>query len=89
MLLTAVISTNNYKLQHVIGFYQIFPHVLHKKKEQQSWVWRLQFNGHLVCFLSSHRFITTKGIKICVSSNQKWVQTAMKKIDQKHAIKGK
>ncbi|NWS47277.1 XCL1 protein, partial [Probosciger aterrimus] len=32
-------------------------------------------------------FITTKGIKICVNSNQKWVQTAMKKIDQKRAIK--
>ncbi|XP_061309111.1 lymphotactin-like [Pezoporus flaviventris] len=34
-------------------------------------------------------FITTKGIKICVNSNQKWVQTAMKKIDQKRAIKDK
>ncbi|KAM9565411.1 lymphotactin-like isoform 1-T2 [Guaruba guarouba] len=34
-------------------------------------------------------FITTKGIKICVNSNQKWVQTAMKKIDRKRAIKGK
>ncbi|XP_009954525.1 PREDICTED: lymphotactin-like [Leptosomus discolor] len=27
-------------------------------------------------------FITTKGIKICVSPNQKWVRTAVKKIDQ-------
>uniref|UniRef100_A0A8C6J0V6 Chemokine interleukin-8-like domain-containing protein n=1 Tax=Melopsittacus undulatus TaxID=13146 RepID=A0A8C6J0V6_MELUD len=34
-------------------------------------------------------FITTKGIKICVNSNQKWVQTAMTRIDQKRAIKGK
>ncbi|KFV45078.1 Lymphotactin, partial [Tyto alba] len=28
-------------------------------------------------------FITTKGIKICVSPDQKWVQAAIKKIDQK------
>ncbi|NWH75997.1 XCL1 protein, partial [Piaya cayana] len=33
-------------------------------------------------------FITTKGIKICVSPKQKWVQTAMRKIDQKRT-KGK
>ncbi|KFV16255.1 Lymphotactin, partial [Tauraco erythrolophus] len=32
-------------------------------------------------------FITTKGIKICVSPNQKWVQAAIKKIDQNHATK--
>ncbi|NXJ44641.1 XCL1 protein, partial [Spizaetus tyrannus] len=34
-------------------------------------------------------FITTKGIKICVSPKQKWVQTAMKKIDQKRTTKGR
>uniref|UniRef100_A0A672TIW7 Chemokine interleukin-8-like domain-containing protein n=1 Tax=Strigops habroptila TaxID=2489341 RepID=A0A672TIW7_STRHB len=34
-------------------------------------------------------FITSKGIKICVSPDQKWVQTAIKKIDQKRAAKGK
>ncbi|NWQ92607.1 XCL1 protein, partial [Burhinus bistriatus] len=34
-------------------------------------------------------FITTKGIKICVSPNQKWVQSAIKKIDQKRTTKGK
>lgn len=34
-------------------------------------------------------FITSKGIKICVSPDQKWVQMAMKKIDQKRVIKGK
>ncbi|XP_010074370.1 PREDICTED: lymphotactin-like [Pterocles gutturalis] len=34
-------------------------------------------------------FITTKGIKICVSPDQKWVQAAMKKIDQKRATKGR
>ncbi|NXF48992.1 XCL1 protein, partial [Oceanites oceanicus] len=34
-------------------------------------------------------FITTKGIKICVSPNQKWVQAAIKKIDQKRTTKGK
>ncbi|KFP50167.1 Lymphotactin, partial [Cathartes aura] len=32
-------------------------------------------------------FITTKGIKICVSSDQKWVQAAIKKIDQKRTTK--
>ncbi|NXH72328.1 XCL1 protein, partial [Hydrobates tethys] len=32
-------------------------------------------------------FITTKGIKICVSPDQKWVQTAMKIIDQKRTTK--
>ncbi|KFR14600.1 Lymphotactin, partial [Opisthocomus hoazin] len=32
-------------------------------------------------------FINTKGIKICVSPDQKWVQAAMKKIDQKRATK--
>ncbi|KFP27868.1 Lymphotactin, partial [Colius striatus] len=32
-------------------------------------------------------FITTKGIRICVSPNQKWVQVAMKKIDQKRTTK--
>ncbi|NWR55642.1 XCL1 protein, partial [Bucorvus abyssinicus] len=34
-------------------------------------------------------FINTKGIKICVSRDQKWVQTAMNKIDQKRTTKGK
>ncbi|NWU73031.1 XCL1 protein, partial [Pterocles burchelli] len=34
-------------------------------------------------------FITTKGIKICVSPDQKWVQAAVKKIDQKRTTKGK
>ncbi|NXA13003.1 XCL1 protein, partial [Sapayoa aenigma] len=34
-------------------------------------------------------FITTKGIKICVSSNQKWVQHAIKKIEEKRAAKRK
>ncbi|XP_009937793.2 lymphotactin [Opisthocomus hoazin] len=34
-------------------------------------------------------FINTKGIKICVSPDQKWVQAAMKKIDQKRATKSK
>ncbi|NXN47254.1 XCL1 protein, partial [Rhinoptilus africanus] len=32
-------------------------------------------------------FITTKGIKICVSPDQKWVQSAIKKIDQKRTTK--
>lgn len=59
------------------------------KPVRRVWVWRLEFNGHLVCFLSSYRFINTKGIKICVSSGQKWVQTAMNKIDQKRTTKGK
>nr|XP_009673463.1 PREDICTED: lymphotactin-like [Struthio camelus australis] len=34
-------------------------------------------------------FITEKGIKICVHPDQKWVQTAIKKIDQKRSTKGK
>ncbi|NXX80798.1 XCL1 protein, partial [Urocolius indicus] len=34
-------------------------------------------------------FITTKGIKICVSPDQKWVQAAMKKIDQKRTTKSR
>ncbi|NXX63966.1 XCL1 protein, partial [Scopus umbretta] len=34
-------------------------------------------------------FITTKGIRICVSPDQKWVQAAIKKIDQKLTTKGK
>ncbi|XP_025900209.1 lymphotactin-like [Nothoprocta perdicaria] len=34
-------------------------------------------------------FITAKGIKICVRADQKWVQAAMKKIDQKRSRKGK
>ncbi|XP_075583822.1 lymphotactin-like [Pelecanus crispus] len=34
-------------------------------------------------------FITTKGIKICVSPNQKWVKAAMKKIDEKRTTRGK
>ncbi|NXY70779.1 XCL1 protein, partial [Glareola pratincola] len=34
-------------------------------------------------------FITTKGIKICVSPDQKWVQSAIKKIDQKRTTRGK
>ncbi|NXW44430.1 XCL1 protein, partial [Nyctiprogne leucopyga] len=33
------------------------------------------------------RFTTTKGIKICVSPDQKWVQAAIKKIDQKRTTK--
>ncbi|KFP99559.1 Lymphotactin, partial [Haliaeetus albicilla] len=32
-------------------------------------------------------FITTRGIKICVSPKHKWVQAAMKKIDQKRITK--
>ncbi|NXK20415.1 XCL1 protein, partial [Arenaria interpres] len=32
-------------------------------------------------------FITTKGIKICVSPNQKWVQSAIKKIDQRRTTR--
>ncbi|KAM9300106.1 lymphotactin-like [Morus bassanus] len=32
-------------------------------------------------------FITTKGVKICVSRDQKWVQAAMKHIDQKRTTK--
>ncbi|XP_075347928.1 lymphotactin-like [Mycteria americana] len=34
-------------------------------------------------------FLTTRGIKICVSPDQKWVQAAMKKIDEKRTTKGK
>ncbi|NXE20165.1 XCL1 protein, partial [Ardeotis kori] len=34
-------------------------------------------------------FVTRKGIKICVSANQKWVQDAMKRIDKKQTTKGK
>ncbi|NWS22967.1 XCL1 protein, partial [Pachyramphus minor] len=33
--------------------------------------------------ISAIVFITRDGIKICVSPDQKWVQTAMKKIDQR------
>ncbi|NXN55163.1 XCL1 protein, partial [Rynchops niger] len=32
-------------------------------------------------------FITTKGIKICVSPDQNWVQSAIKKIDQRRTAK--
>ncbi|NXP34819.1 XCL1 protein, partial [Leiothrix lutea] len=32
-------------------------------------------------------FITTKGIKICVCANQRWVQTAIKRIDGRRAAK--
>ncbi|NWX24158.1 XCL1 protein, partial [Aegotheles bennettii] len=34
-------------------------------------------------------FINRRGIRICVSPDQKWVQAAMKKIDQKRTTKGK
>ncbi|NXA47206.1 XCL1 protein, partial [Nothocercus julius] len=34
-------------------------------------------------------FITAKGIKICVSPDQRWVEVAIKKIDQKRSRKGK
>ncbi|XP_027571745.2 lymphotactin-like [Pipra filicauda] len=34
-------------------------------------------------------FITRNGIKICVSADQKWVQTAMKKIKEKLTAKRK
>ncbi|NWW83803.1 XCL1 protein, partial [Rhynochetos jubatus] len=34
-------------------------------------------------------FLDSKGIKICVSSKEKWVPEAMKKIDQKHTTKRK
>ncbi|NXC82992.1 XCL1 protein, partial [Cercotrichas coryphoeus] len=34
-------------------------------------------------------FITARGIRICVSPDQKWVQNAMKKIDEKRAAKRK
>ncbi|NWU88213.1 XCL1 protein, partial [Onychorhynchus coronatus] len=36
--------------------------------------------------ISAVMFITRNGIKICVSADQKWVQTAMKKIDQSLAL---
>ncbi|NXN80017.1 XCL1 protein, partial [Bombycilla garrulus] len=32
-------------------------------------------------------FITARGIKICVSADQAWVQTAVKRIDQRRAAK--
>ncbi|NXC04565.1 XCL1 protein, partial [Orthonyx spaldingii] len=32
-------------------------------------------------------FITAKGIRICVSPDQNWVQTAMKKIDGRRVAK--
>ncbi|NWT83351.1 XCL2 protein, partial [Lanius ludovicianus] len=32
-------------------------------------------------------FITTKGIKICVSANRSWVQTAVRRIDERRAAK--
>jgi len=35
MLLIAVIPSNNYKLWHVIGFYHITPHFLHKTKNSK------------------------------------------------------
>ncbi|NWQ72557.1 XCL1 protein, partial [Neopipo cinnamomea] len=35
--------------------------------------------------ISAIVFITRNGIRICVSPDQKWVQTAMKKIDQRSA----
>ncbi|NWW10614.1 XCL1 protein, partial [Oreocharis arfaki] len=34
-------------------------------------------------------FITAKGIRICVSANQSWVQTAMSRIDGRRAAKRK
>ncbi|NXW86858.1 XCL1 protein, partial [Alopecoenas beccarii] len=34
-------------------------------------------------------FITRQGIKICVRPHYKWVQTAIKKIDQRRTTKGK
>ncbi|NXY22744.1 XCL1 protein, partial [Atrichornis clamosus] len=34
-------------------------------------------------------FITAKGIRICVSPDQKWVQAALKKIDERRAAKRK
>ncbi|NXD47092.1 XCL1 protein, partial [Copsychus sechellarum] len=34
-------------------------------------------------------FITARGIKICVSPDQKWVQNAIKRIDEKRAAKRK
>ncbi|NWX33694.1 XCL1 protein, partial [Notiomystis cincta] len=32
-------------------------------------------------------FITARGIKICVSADQRWVQTAIKNIDERRAAK--
>ncbi|NWS89619.1 XCL1 protein, partial [Toxostoma redivivum] len=32
-------------------------------------------------------FITARGTRICVSPDQKWVQTAIKRIDEKRAAK--
>ncbi|NWV50599.1 XCL1 protein, partial [Daphoenositta chrysoptera] len=32
-------------------------------------------------------FITAKGIRICVTPDQKWVQAAIKKIDERRAAK--
>ncbi|NXS82754.1 XCL1 protein, partial [Erpornis zantholeuca] len=32
-------------------------------------------------------FITAKGIRICVRANQQWVQTAIKKIDERRAAR--
>ncbi|NWV82707.1 XCL1 protein, partial [Dasyornis broadbenti] len=32
-------------------------------------------------------FITAKGIRICVSPDHKWVQAAMKRIDERRAAK--
>ncbi|NWW79693.1 XCL1 protein, partial [Climacteris rufus] len=34
-------------------------------------------------------FITAKGIKICVRPDQKWVQDAIKKIDERRTAKRK
>ncbi|XP_013040095.1 lymphotactin-like [Anser cygnoides] len=39
--------------------------------------------------LNAVMFITAKGIKICVHPDQKWVQVAMKRIDQKRTAKKK
>ncbi|NWV13395.1 XCL1 protein, partial [Ptilonorhynchus violaceus] len=37
--------------------------------------------------LEAVMFITAKGIRICVSPDQKWVRAAMKKIDERRAAK--
>ncbi|XP_059693937.1 lymphotactin-like [Haemorhous mexicanus] len=34
-------------------------------------------------------FVTARGIRICVSPNQKWVQAAIKRIDERRAAKRK
>ncbi|XP_014802607.1 PREDICTED: lymphotactin-like [Calidris pugnax] len=34
-------------------------------------------------------FINTKGIRICVSPNQKWVQSAIRRIDRARTTRGK